>query len=291
MSQEYGTNLSASVYNILTKFLENYQKVSNLSHLDLFCLIPCLNYLRSIQSNISDTRFFNDQNIKSQEESKENNMKEMILTILQTDLRIRQSRDITPEIFTEAYISFLVLLKEKYILDQSSIRNQFFNIFNGSEFRELLSDPKDFEDFIHFINYQHQKQIICFLYDGCSFYDTKKDGDKHTLLKPILEVFIIMKRYYIWLIFYEMLSHIYFANIHTYNFVLFSNSSENYGGFERTHVCQTIEECEKKLREINGDNGFDITDSKEENMDKKTNSKEIWLFLDEFNTSPDIEWF
>ncbi|ETN99959.1 hypothetical protein RFI_37507, partial [Reticulomyxa filosa] len=66
---------------------------------------------------------------------------------------------------------------------------------------------------------------------------------------------------------------------------------EIHGGFERIHIRQAIEEFEEKLRKINGGNGFDITDSKEENMDKKTKSKEIWLFLDEFNTSPDIGWF
>ncbi|ETN97641.1 hypothetical protein RFI_39888, partial [Reticulomyxa filosa] len=53
----------------------------------------------------------------------------------------------------------------------SSIRNYFLNIFNDSEFRKLLSDSKDFEDFIHFLNDQHQKQIIW--------------RDKHILLETI----------------------------------------------------------------------------------------------------------
>ncbi|ETN99625.1 hypothetical protein RFI_37845, partial [Reticulomyxa filosa] len=55
---------------------------------------------------------------------------------------------------------------------------------------------------------------------------------------------------------------------------------EIHEGFERIHIRQAIEECEEKLIEINGNDGFDITDLKEENMDKKLNPKTY-----------DIGWF
>ncbi|ETO14595.1 hypothetical protein RFI_22772, partial [Reticulomyxa filosa] len=125
ISQECGANLNTLTRNVLTRCLEDYRRISSLSHWDLFCLIPCLNYLRSIQSNISDTRFFKDQNIESQEESKENNMKEMILDILQTDLRIRQSRDITPEIFTESYVFQLLHNQQDHELSHSILQFLF----------------------------------------------------------------------------------------------------------------------------------------------------------------------
>ncbi|ETO02677.1 hypothetical protein RFI_34741 [Reticulomyxa filosa] len=164
MSQEYGTNLNASVYNILTKCLENYQKVSNLSHLDLFCLIPCFNYLRSIQSNISDTRFFNDQNIESQEELKENNMKEMILDILQTELRICQSKDITPEIFTEAYVFQLLYIQQDHKLSHSIL--QFLFEQNEQMFtRKLVSICKDIIERVSFEVYMKVFEIIYFFFE------------------------------------------------------------------------------------------------------------------------------
>ncbi|ETO05263.1 hypothetical protein RFI_32133, partial [Reticulomyxa filosa] len=151
MSQEYETNLNASICNILTKSLENYQKISKLSHLDLFCLIPCLNYLRSIQSNISDTRFFNDQNIESQEKSKENNMKEMILDILQTELHIRQSRDITPEIFTEAYVILLNIWINITSIDNDITRTSTLAEYPHKTFtRKLVSICKDIIERVSF---------------------------------------------------------------------------------------------------------------------------------------------
>ncbi|ETN97306.1 hypothetical protein RFI_40225, partial [Reticulomyxa filosa] len=64
-------------------------------------------------------------NIESQEESKENNMKEMILDILQTDLRIRQLRDITPEIFTEAYVFQLLYIQQDHKLSHSILQFLF----------------------------------------------------------------------------------------------------------------------------------------------------------------------
>ncbi|ETO01740.1 hypothetical protein RFI_35698, partial [Reticulomyxa filosa] len=60
-----------------------------------------------------------------------------------------------------------------------------------------------------------------------------------------------------------------------------------HGGIERTHIRELVEKCKKMLEQQS--NNTDSNESKE--RENKHDAKEIWLFLDEFNTSPDIGWF
>ncbi|ETO08471.1 hypothetical protein RFI_28916, partial [Reticulomyxa filosa] len=53
-----------------------------------------------------------------------------------------------------------------------------------------------------------------------------------------------------------------------------------HGGIERTHIRKIIKDCKKQFSQL-----------KNINKESKIKTNEIWLFLDEFNTSPDIGWF
>ncbi|ETN99846.1 hypothetical protein RFI_37621, partial [Reticulomyxa filosa] len=57
-----------------------------------------------------------------------------------------------------------------------------------------------------------------------------------------------------------------------------------HGGIDRTHIDEIVEKCKERLRSMES-----TVESKENEFQR--NPKEIWLFLDEFNTSPDIGWF
>ncbi|ETO32737.1 hypothetical protein RFI_04379, partial [Reticulomyxa filosa] len=57
-----------------------------------------------------------------------------------------------------------------------------------------------------------------------------------------------------------------------------------HGGIDRTHIHEIIKNCKKRLKPMEN-----MVESKEN--ESQRNPKEIWLFLDEFNTSPDIGWF
>ncbi|ETO11388.1 hypothetical protein RFI_25990 [Reticulomyxa filosa] len=60
-----------------------------------------------------------------------------------------------------------------------------------------------------------------------------------------------------------------------------------HGGIERTHIRELVEKCKTMLEQQSNDT--DSNESKE--RENEHDAKEIWLFLDEFNTSPDIGWF
>ncbi|ETO00072.1 hypothetical protein RFI_37387, partial [Reticulomyxa filosa] len=57
-----------------------------------------------------------------------------------------------------------------------------------------------------------------------------------------------------------------------------------HGGIDRTYIHEIVKKCKERLRSMEN-----MVESKENEFQR--NSKEIWLFLDEFNTSPDIGWF
>ncbi|ETO30683.1 hypothetical protein RFI_06442 [Reticulomyxa filosa] len=57
-----------------------------------------------------------------------------------------------------------------------------------------------------------------------------------------------------------------------------------HGGIDKTHIYEIVKKCTERLKPM-----AHIIKSKRRKY--QCNSKEIWLFLDEFNTSPDIGWF